>query len=69
MENVKASKKEIQGVIENLKNGAIYQNDVAGYQFILKADGTRIAYINGKYCFYKNLEAFAAKIVKLQKAG
>ena len=69
MKNVKVSKKEVQEVIETLKNGDIYQNDVAGYFFRLRNGVERIAIINGEYKFYKNLERFATKIAQMVKAG
>ena len=66
---VTVSKKEIREVIEKLKNGFSFKNEVANYQFVLKQDGTMLKYQNEKYTFYYNLEKFARAIVRTTKRG
>lgn len=63
------TKKEINEVIESLKNGSSFINEVADYQFVLKKDGTMFKYQKGKYTFYDNLEKFAKAIVRTVKRG
>ena len=60
---------ELNEIIDFLNKGGSYLNEVADYQFVLKADGTMIRYQNFKYTFYTDIVKFARVILRTIKRG
>jgi len=64
------NKKLFNEMKEYLLDGGIMQNDVAGYQILIrKQDGIMIFYINEKYKFFKNEEAFFRAAYRTYQRG
>lgn len=63
------SKKEFNETKEYLLNGGQYSNETAGYFIAVRKDGDRIFDLNGKYKFFKNLDAFVRATVRTIKRG
>lgn len=64
------NKKLFNEMKEYLLDGGIMQNDVAGYQILIrKQDGIRIFYINEKYKSFKNEEAFFRAAYRTYQRG
>lgn len=63
------SKKELTEAKEYLLNGGKYSNESAGYFIAIRKDGERVFDLNGKYKYFKNLDAFLRATVRTVKRG
>jgi hypothetical protein len=63
------SKKEVKEVKEYLLGGGKYVNESANYFIAIRKDGGRIFELNGKYKFFKNIDAFVRATVRTIKRG
>ena len=62
-------KSELNEAKKYLLHGGKYANENAGYYIAIREDGERIFDFNGKYKFFKNLDAFIRATVRTVKRG
>jgi len=67
--NCKISKAEFNEMKKFLKDGNILSNERIPYQVILKKNGDRVFYVDGKFRFFKNEDSFIRAAIKLFKTG
>lgn len=63
------SKKEMSEAKKYLLAGGQYANEHSDYFIAIRKDGERIFYLNGKYKFFKNMDAFIRATIRTIKRG